>query len=210
MPTIGYGFTSVNGRPVKMGDTIDRATADAEFNNQIQKYQTFQNLVTVPLSESQKAALTSFEYNLGSGIWKKDAMPIITAINNGDLNKAGQLMQQYNKAGGKFVQGLANRRAEEAQLLQQSGGQTTQNTATARQYTDSDLALLQGIDKLDGSTNKILQQANLSPKDWALFKDGKLPPTNTQYSTASTISDSIDKLLNHPGLSDAVGTAKTP
>ena len=49
---------------------MDRATADAEFNNQIQKYQTFQNLVTVPLPESQKAALTSFEYNLGSGIWK--------------------------------------------------------------------------------------------------------------------------------------------
>jgi len=102
-----------------MGDTMDRATADAEFNNQIQKYQTFQNLVTVPLSESQKAALTSFEYNLGSGIWKKNAMPIITAINNGDLAKAGQLMQSYNQAGGKFVQGLANRRAEEAQLLQQ-------------------------------------------------------------------------------------------
>lgn len=82
-----------------MGDTMDRATADTEFDKQIQKYQNFQNLVTVPLSESQKAALTSFEYNLGGGIWKKDAMPIITAINNGDLNKAGQLMQQYNKAG---------------------------------------------------------------------------------------------------------------
>lgn len=88
--------------------------------------------------------------------------------------------------------------------------QPEQTTATARQYSDSDLALLQGIDKLDGSTNKILAQANLSPKDWALFKDGKLPPTNTQYRTSSTISDTIDKLLNHPGLSDAVGTLKTP
>lgn len=95
-----------------------------------------------------------------------------------------------------------------AKLLQQS--QPTQTTATARQYSDSDLALLQGIDKLDGSTNKILAQANLNPKDWALFKDGKLPPTNTQYRTSSTISDSIDKLLNHPGLSDAIGTLKTP
>jgi len=57
-------------------------------------------------------------------------MPIITAINNGDLNKAGQLMQQYNKAGGKFVQGLANRRAEEAQLLQQGTNQTTEQNLT--------------------------------------------------------------------------------
>ena len=48
-----------------MGDTMDRATADAEFDKQVQRYQNYQNLVTVPLSESQKAALTSFEYNLG-------------------------------------------------------------------------------------------------------------------------------------------------
>lgn len=109
---------------------MDRATADAEFDKQVQKYQNFQNLVTVPLSESQKAALTSFEYNLGSGIWKKDAMPIINAINNGDFAKAGQIMQQYNKAGGKVVQGLSNRRAEEAQLLQQ-GVQSTQVSGVA-------------------------------------------------------------------------------
>ena len=113
-----------------MGDTMDRATADTEFDKQIQRYQNFQNLVTVPLSESQKAALTSFEYNLGGGIWKKDAMPIITASNNGDLNKAGQLMQQYNKAGGKFVQGLANRRAEEAKLLMQSNADSTEQNLT--------------------------------------------------------------------------------
>lgn len=57
-------------------------------------------------------------------------MPIITAINNGDLNKAGQLMQQYNKADGKFVQGLANRRAEEAQLLMQSNADSTEQNLT--------------------------------------------------------------------------------
>ena len=57
-------------------------------------------------------------------------MPIITAINNGDLNKAGQLMQQYNKAGGKFVQGLANRRAEEAQLLMQSNADSIEQNLT--------------------------------------------------------------------------------
>ena len=57
-------------------------------------------------------------------------MPIITAINNGDLNKAGQLMQQYNTAGGKFVQGLANRRAEEAKLLMQSNADSTEQNLT--------------------------------------------------------------------------------
>ena len=57
-------------------------------------------------------------------------MPIITAINNGDFAKAGQIMQQYNKAGGKFVQGLANRRNEEAKMLMQSNTDSTEQNLT--------------------------------------------------------------------------------
>ena len=34
-------------------------------------------------------------------------------------------MQKYVNAGGKFVQGLANRRAEEAKLLMNTGTQST-------------------------------------------------------------------------------------
>ena len=39
-------------------------------------------------------------------------------------------MQQYNKAGGKFVQGLANRRNEEAKLLMQSNADSTEQNFT--------------------------------------------------------------------------------
>lgn len=48
---------------------MDRATADAEFPNQMKTYQNFKDLIKVPLSPQQEAALTSFEYNLGRNIW---------------------------------------------------------------------------------------------------------------------------------------------
>lgn len=61
---------------------MDINTANAQFDEKVGKYTNFKNFVKVPLSESQQAALNSFEYNLGSGIWEKDAMPIIDKINS--------------------------------------------------------------------------------------------------------------------------------
>ena len=62
---------------------------------------TWHSLVKVPLSSSQQAALSSFEYNLGSGIWKKSAQNIIDKINARDFTGAANEMLQYNHAGGK-------------------------------------------------------------------------------------------------------------
>lgn len=123
-PTIGYWFTSIDWKAVKMWDTITQAQADVELQKQIARYQNFQNLVTVPLTNNQKTALTSFEYNLWSGIWTKSswgAQEIIKAVNAGDFKKAGELMLQYNKANvwGKMtvLNGLTNRRTQEAALM---------------------------------------------------------------------------------------------
>lgn len=125
--TIGYGFTKVNGVPVKAGDKITREQADVEFQKQISQYQNWRNYITTPLSEAQETALTSFEYNLGQWIWTKSvwgAMWVIDSINNGDLQWAADLMKKFNKAkiDGvlKEVKGLSNRRNEEAQLLMQT------------------------------------------------------------------------------------------
>lgn len=64
---------------------MSREQADSMFANKVNQYTKYKDLVKVPLSQSQEAALNSFEYNLGSGIWKKDAMPIIDKINSGDF-----------------------------------------------------------------------------------------------------------------------------
>ena len=53
---------------------------------------------------------------------------MIDAINSGDFQKAGDLMKQFNKAGGQVVQGLVNRRNDEANMILQSS--PTQTTST--------------------------------------------------------------------------------
>ena len=61
---IGYGQHSINGVPVKEGDKIDKKTADADLSNRIINA-NFSKLVSVPLTENQKAALYSLEHNVG-------------------------------------------------------------------------------------------------------------------------------------------------
>lgn len=115
--TIGYWFTNVNWQPVKPWMTMDRWTADNLLWQEISKRQNFMNYITVPLSESQKAALSSFEFNLWSWIREKNAKPILDKINAGDLQGAGNLMKQYTTSKWQQLQGLVNRRNEEARLL---------------------------------------------------------------------------------------------
>lgn len=123
VPTIGYGFTQIDGKPVKIGDLMTREEGEQELQKQLPKYQTFKNKVKVKLSEDQEAALTSFEYNLGSGIWDKGAKGILYAVNSGDFEYAKSLMLQYNKARDpssgqlKILPGLAKRREREGTLL---------------------------------------------------------------------------------------------
>ena len=123
VPTIGYGFTTVGGQKVKIGDTMTRQEAEAELQVQLPKYQTFKSKVKVDLNEDQEAALTSFEYNLGKGIWDKGAKSILYAINSGDFSHAQELMLKYDKARDpktgllKQLPGLSNRRGREATML---------------------------------------------------------------------------------------------
>lgn len=118
--TVWFGFTNLNGRPVQPWDTIDRASAEQLLQKEISQRQNFMNYITVPLNENQKAALASFEYNLWSGIWEKNAMWILNKVNQWDLAWAASLMKQYVNAWGKPVKWLVNRRNEEAGLLTQA------------------------------------------------------------------------------------------
>jgi GH24 family phage-related lysozyme (muramidase) len=123
VPTIGYGFTRINGRPVELGDVMSREDANQEVKKQIQEHSNFKTKVEVKLSPEQERALSSFEFNLGSGIWNTTGKPIIAAINAGDLEEAANIMKRHNKARDpntkqlKELRGLTNRRKKEADLL---------------------------------------------------------------------------------------------
>ena len=132
--TIGYGTTKINGKPIQPWQKITQAEAQAQLGADIAKHSNWKNYIDEStLSDSQKTALASFEYNLWPWIWDKWAVNIINMVKSGDLAGAGKEMQKYVNAGWKVIKGLQNRRAEEAKLLQ-----TTWTSSTPTQNYSPD------------------------------------------------------------------------
>ena len=75
--TIGYGHT---GPDVFEGQTITEAQAEQLLLADVRTAQDALSLVTVPLTEPQKDALTSFIFNVGVGAFLKK-----TSLNPSDL-----------------------------------------------------------------------------------------------------------------------------
>jgi len=116
--TYGYGSTrKIDGTPVKKGDRINLVDAEklliketAEFAKGVTRL-----LGSVQLNENQFSALVSFAYNLGlSNLEKSTLLKIIKADPNSPLIQSQFL--RWNKANGKVLNGLTNRRKEESQL----------------------------------------------------------------------------------------------
>jgi GH24 family phage-related lysozyme (muramidase) len=90
----------------------------------VQNYTNFADNIQTEVTPNQFAALTSFEYNLGSGVWNTSTgQQILSLINQGRNEDAGRLMLQYNKARNPQTgelqtnRVLAQRRMREANLL---------------------------------------------------------------------------------------------
>lgn len=120
--TIGYWFTSINGRRVQEWDTMTRDEAEKELVKKANWYTNYKKYIKVELTLEQHMALTSFEYNLWRWIWIKAtekwwAMPIIEKINSWDLEWAAEYLKWFNNAWWRVVRGLTNRRNREAKLL---------------------------------------------------------------------------------------------
>lgn len=110
--TIGYGRTT----NVKPGDTCSQAQADAWL---VEEYDHFEaqvlKLVTVALSEPQRGALVSLAYNIGVSAFRKSTL--LRMLNAGDYAGASCQFGRWNKAGGKVLKGLVNRRLAETALF---------------------------------------------------------------------------------------------
>lgn len=116
--TIGYGNTYYpNGTKVKITDKqitkeyaneILAHTAD-EFAADVLK------LVKSKISVNQLNALTSFAYNVGVGNFQKSTLLKLVNINPNDGNIAKEFLK-WNKAAGKELKGLTNRRIAESAL----------------------------------------------------------------------------------------------
>lgn len=117
--TIGFGniFNLDTGNPIKEGDEITQETADRWLKIEVDQLQTkLKKVITVPLTDNQLTAITSLAYNIGFGAFKRSTL--LRLLNAGaSKEEVAKQFLRWNKAGGKEVKGLTNRRQAEFNLF---------------------------------------------------------------------------------------------
>ncbi|PJO78750.1 glycoside hydrolase family protein [Neisseria brasiliensis] len=117
IPTIGIGFIRYTigaraGRRVKLGDVLLDSEIQAEFTNQIKTYEDgVKAVVTVPLTQSQFNACVSLCYNIGVAAFARST--VVRRLNERKYQAACAAFALWNKAGGRVIKGLSNRRTAE-------------------------------------------------------------------------------------------------
>ena len=116
--TIGVGHVIGDGkslpdsfnRTFTLEEVYDILAKDvAKFERGVSKF------VPVPLSQGEFDCLVSFSFNLGLGTLQRST--IRQALLRGDKIAAMESLRKYNKAGGKVLKGLDNRRKDEEALF---------------------------------------------------------------------------------------------
>jgi lysozyme len=118
IPTIGYGNTYYpDGKRVTLLDKdITKQQAFDMFKEVANRFaKRVDTLVTSNLNQNQFNALVSFAYNVGTGNFSSSTLLKKVNKNPDDLTIKDEFLR-WNKAGGKVLNGLTNRRNEEAIL----------------------------------------------------------------------------------------------
>lgn len=111
VPTIGFGSTE----GVKLGDTTTPPKALQRTLRELGKYEgAVRGCVTVPLSQNEYDSAVQLTYNIGEHAFCKST--IVKRWNAGDYAGGCDAFLMWNKAGGRVVQGLVNRRERERRL----------------------------------------------------------------------------------------------
>jgi lysozyme len=118
IPTIGYGNTYYpNGKKVTLLDKdITKQEAFEMFKEIANRFaKRVDELVTSNINQNQFNALVSFAYNVGTGNFSSSTLLKKVNKNPNDLTIKAEFLR-WNKANGKVINGLTNRRIEEADL----------------------------------------------------------------------------------------------
>lgn len=107
--TIGYGAT---GKDIVEGLVWTEQQCEDRLKQELSKHEQYVcNIINDPLSGNQYAALVSFTYNCGPSN--------LTKLRNGakDISGVADRLVLFNKAKGKVMQGLTDRRLAERELF---------------------------------------------------------------------------------------------
>ena len=117
--TACYGET----KNIKPGMKFTKAECDEMFARRLVEFeQGMRKCLTNPdrIPAKSYVAFLSLSYNIGTGAFCRSTLA--RKINAGDIRGACNELPKWNRAGGKVVKGLVNRRAEERKLCLQGLG----------------------------------------------------------------------------------------
>lgn len=108
IPTVCYGETE----GVRVGDTYTKAECQEMLANKLPRYlNEIDRCIKVPVSDRTRASYLSFAYNVGSGGFCGSSA--LRLLNKGQERASCHALTGWNRAGGQYRQGLANRRSKE-------------------------------------------------------------------------------------------------
>jgi lysozyme len=108
VPTIGFGTTD----GVKMGDTTTPVKALTRALQDVQKFEgALKSCVRVPLHQYEYDAYINLTYNIGGRAFCSSTL--VKKLNAQDYNGACKEILRWDRAGGRVVKGLTNRRQKE-------------------------------------------------------------------------------------------------
>jgi GH24 family phage-related lysozyme (muramidase) len=149
--TIGYGHTE--GVSVRSKPLTERQASELLRQDLDGKYAPSVNAIGVPLTQCQFDALVSFVYNCGPGA-VSNTTQIGRALRARQWSAAADHLLDWNKAGGRPVEGLTRRRkAERALFLEQD--------EPLEGYTDSEKAWIREYDKLRRAHQNVARRREL-------------------------------------------------
>lgn len=96
------------------GTVYTRERCEALLADDLSRHADALRCIKAPLTDGAKAAFVSFAYNVGQGAFCSSTL--VKLANAGDLAGACQQLDRWVFAGGKRLQGLANRRADEKRV----------------------------------------------------------------------------------------------
>ncbi|PVB61594.1 lysozyme [Labrenzia sp. 011] len=113
VPTVCYGET----RGVVLGDRHSKAECDAMLLSSLRKHEAgMRRCLKAPdaIPARSYVAFVSLTYNIGVGAFCRSTAA--KRLNRGDVRGACDAATWFNKAGGRMIRGLVNRRAAEHEL----------------------------------------------------------------------------------------------
>lgn len=112
--TIGWGST---GPGIHKGVTWTQAQADARLAEDVRKFMGgVLAAVTAPALPREIGAMTSLAYNIGQQAFRDSTL--LRRFNAGDKAGAAAQFDVWRRAGGRVMQGLVNRRADERAVFE--------------------------------------------------------------------------------------------